>query len=458
MNKARTLPLLLLIMSICALGTANAAVSLTANDLSGTVEQKETYTGTISISNTGDNVSLSISAADITDGSNTISAGDVAFSPTTISNLANGDIATIDVTIDIDNDQEPGTYTGTITITWNNGTETGTETVNIELDVELGNHLIIDRVTVVVDGNSDRVEDGEKVGEEAYPQSEVEITVRVENDYDDNIDIEDIEVEIDADNDLDWNEREDMDDLRRGDRDSITFTFTVPRAQYIDEGTYDIDIIVTGEDEDGNDHRDEWAIELEVDKKRYDLQFRSVSISPSYVEACTTINPQLRVNIENAGTRDIDRGTLLITGEALKDEVIVRDMDIEEGDDLTKEVALPLRENLDPGQYFITIQVFTEPTEDDQTDITSADLVILACTTDEEDEEEEEEEEEDEIDIVTPTPSTGTTGSVVATTTGTPSKLLDRGSTTYLALLILIVVLLVILIVVVAASALGGKK
>lgn len=452
--KRTSILITMLLLSIIATTAASAAADLTATAITGNADQKETLTATTIIRNDGDNASLAITISDLTSGSDTISASSISISPATVANLETGQQQTITIKTDIDDNQALGTYTGTLTIAYETQSESGTIEADVTLEVQLGNHLIIDKVTVRVEGESDTVKDSEDVSDEANPGSTVEIEIRVKNDYDENIDIEDVEVTIEADNDLDWDDESDVSKIKDGDKETFTFTFEVPSADDVDEDTYDIDIEVFGTDEDGNDHGEKWTIGLEVDKKSYDLKFASLSVN--YID-CGATSTKLRANIENAGAKDVSKGTLLIESSALTEDVVIRSIEIGEGDDDTIEATLPLQKNLQAGEYLIQVTLYSTSNEKDETDYDTVSLIVPSCgqTTTPPSEDNNDSEEETEIDIITP-PTT--TGNVVSTATGKPTKQFIGGSSNlYLGLLIVIVVLLVVLIAL-AASALGKRK
>jgi hypothetical protein len=458
MNKPYLLPLFIII-TVLSLGFATAAPDMTLNTITGNTLQKESYTGTLKISNTGDETLdiTSISVSSLTFGSNSMSA---TLSQTSAEDLLAGQNKDVTVTVSAGSNQAIGTYNGNITVVSTNGVTTLTKTTPVSITVSMGNHLTIDKVTVDVDDQSDTVKDGDKIADEANPSSTITIEIRVENDFDDNMDIEDIEVSLQADNDLDWDEEEEIDKIKDSDKETVTFTLEVPSSEDIDEDTYTIDIRVSGTDEKGNDHDETWTIELEVEKEKYDLDFTNINLNPSSI-ACDAQNAAASITIENIGSDDIDKGTLVIKSNVLKEDVIIRNMEIDEEDEMTKTLSLALKSNLAPGDYTLNFQLYTTGNSNDDTDFDVRTLTVLSCVNNNKPAEDKEdtEKEDTKIEVIAPTkPNVPTTGNVVQTVTGTPSsKFIDTSSNMYLGLLIAIIVLLLILISIAAAS-LGRRK
>ena len=63
-------------------------------------------------------------------------------------------------------------------------------------------------------------------------------------------------------------------DLRPGRDKSVTLNFEVPLE--VDEDTYDVDIHVEGEDENGTTHEVDWIVYLEVEKDLVSLHLSDV--------------------------------------------------------------------------------------------------------------------------------------------------------------------------------------
>ena len=138
----------------------------------------------------------------------------------------------------------------------------------------------------------------------------------------------------------------------------------------------------------------------------------------------------------------------------MREELIIRDLRVNEDDFVTRSFTLPIRSDLQEGAYFIEIEVYTSPSSNDLTDVASTALTVFGCapTTPEPEQPEEPEEPKKEIEVITPTPAVPTDG-VVYRASGTAQRgLFENGGTTYLVLLIVIIILLVVLIGVAIAA------
>jgi hypothetical protein len=456
MNKQALLPVLLLIIALsAATATAMPSISLGA-DITGIAEQKTTFSDTLNVLNNGeDNLSITITISDLkhTSTSDTISRTRVSITPASITNLEVGTSEDVEFNLIVPDNQRTGTYEATITVTFDNGTETDTKTATLTLDVTRGNHLVISRVRMSIDGERETLDDGDRHSENAKPRDDVELEIEVRNTFSD-LEIEDIEIEVLADNDLDWDEEEFISDLRSGRRETITLIFSIPEARNIDDGTYDITIFAYGIDEEGKRHEDSITISLRIRKERYDLELYNVQLSPNYLDCGQTPTTRLSMNIENVGQRRVTDGTIVIKSQAMKEDLVIRDLRVDEDDYVTRSYTLPLRSDLQEGAYFIEIELYTSTSSNDLTSVESVALTVFGCGTQEpqQPEEEEEEEPKTEIEVIVPTPAVPS-DNVVYKASGSPQRgLFDSGSNTYLILLIVIIVLLIILIGVAAVA------
>ncbi|MFP4524007.1 MAG: hypothetical protein ACLFO2_01645 [Candidatus Woesearchaeota archaeon] len=373
---------------------------------------------------------------------------ELALTPSSTTIPAGGSIET-SYTARVPEDQDSGTERiGTITATGTTGSDDLTTTKYINLEVE--NNLIIDRTTMTVDGQSDRLDDGDTHDEEARPGDEVEIEVKAENTFDYDVEIEDIEVIIEADNDLEWDDEEDVKDLDEGDKETATFTFRVPEDA--DEDDYEITITVRGEDEEGARHGEEWTIELEVEKEAEDLRITDVDATPSYITCGGSRRVALNIDITNAGRKDLDAATLRIKSNSDLDfEEIIRSIEIDEGERTTERTTMNVPEGIPGGEYYIDVEAYTSSRESDLTSVESTNIAVEDCEPQDQngtDDEDDDEDEDDGMEIIPP-PQT----EIIDEGRGEKPGLFDREGDLYLALLIVIAVLLVVLIIVVGANA-----
>lgn len=132
-TKMRKQLILSMLMLIMLTSFALAEVSLDIPATSGSVEQSDTFSETITITNDGDTVNLSFSASDLTGTGDDIS--DITILPSSVENLALDETVDVTITITVPNNQDAGEYTGTFTVDYDANGDAGSDTADITLDV-----------------------------------------------------------------------------------------------------------------------------------------------------------------------------------------------------------------------------------------------------------------------------------------------------------------------------------
>ena len=115
-------------------------------------------------------------------------------------------------------------------------------------------------------------------------------------------------------------------DVESGKTEDVDVYFDLPLS--IDEGKYDINILVEGEDDDGNDHSDEINIEMTVKKEGRDVAVSRASIFPESI-VCSG-EATITATIKNFGTREEERAKLEIINEELGINFVEADLLLEE--------------------------------------------------------------------------------------------------------------------------------
>lgn len=340
-------------------------VSFSVNDLSlGSDDQERevTINGNLRISNTGtETVVLSLSH-------NIPSIYQFTLSQNSVT-LTSGQSLDIPVTVYIPDSQDSGRNSiGTVTVVSEDG-QTRIATVYLETKSELE----ISRVKIEVDGDTETVSEDEEI--DAKAGDDILLTISVENNFDDNIDIEDVEVEIESDDDLDWDETEDLGDISDGDKEDIEFSFRIDDD--IDEDEYDVEITVTGEDENGAMHEDQFAFSISIDKENHEITIRSATLSPNRV-SCDARTVTVRTNIENTGSNDEDDVSIVVENEELNVYEYATRIDLEEDDDTDKSFVFTVPENAQPGEYIIHVTSYYD--NDEESDEKVLSLFVDPCT------------------------------------------------------------------------------
>ncbi len=167
--------------------------------------------------------------------------------------------------------------------------------------------LDIKSLKVYVDGKSTTVDDGDTISKEASPGSKVEFKVELENQYtnEQDLNIEDITVtttivEIDDGEDIDSDA--DITDIKPEKDKTVTLTFDIPYL--VDQDTYDVDIEVEGDDENGTDQSFIWTVYLEVKKEKHNVIFTKAGLENEGLKCGDLAN--LDVALLNVGEEDED--------------------------------------------------------------------------------------------------------------------------------------------------------
>ncbi len=307
----------------------------------------DTNTLTFEIENTGNtdltNVEISFTADDFQDPS-----GDqitFTFNPTGPYTINEGLSEVVSVYATIPEDLFLGEYTGTVEVS------DGTVSDSFELTVDVESEFII---IDIEDVSEDEPEPGENI----------DIDVEIDNIGD--LDLEDIKVEVkieDIDDNDDLEEESDEFDLDEGDNEDLTFEFEIPLN--VDEGTYNIIVIVDGEDENGDNFEvtQIFMDEIDVQKPEDDeIAIESVSISPETIRCGQSMDIDVRA--VNVGTDDQDDMYLEVTLEGV-DVVLTSsrfDLDSDDYDDRedTRSFTARIPSDAEEGTYFIGVAAYNE--------------------------------------------------------------------------------------------------
>ena len=266
-----------------------------------------------------------------------------------------------------------------IIIRVSDGSLTDNQTFNIS--VAEAKKLRIKSLDVKVDSKSDKdVTDEDTIKREAEPESDIEFKVEVESGFsdEDDLKIEDIIVEVtirDIDDGDDLDEESKEFDLRPERDKKVTLKFKVPLE--VDEDTYDVDIHVEGEDENGTMHEIDWTIYLEVEKDKHNLRIIKAALSPAVIKCQKTV--ALNTEIINLGREDEDEVVLEITSHDLV-SFRKENIELDEGIDNSRysnslKIAIP--DDLGIGTYPIEINAYYDATS--LSDTETVNLEVQEC-------------------------------------------------------------------------------
>ena len=335
----------------------------------------------------------------------------------------------------------------------------GTETVHTEiLNMQRKNMFQLDKIYGTYDGFEETLsESGDKISD-IKPGTTVELEIIGENFYNDDDDIDlsmNTRVHFD-DSEVDYDEEDDL-DISADDKDSVFFDIDLDEDDVQDK-TYTGQVEVYGEDDYGAYHGEEWDIELDVFKEKYELSITSAILNPTVI-TCDARDVSLSIRVKNTGRNNDDEFKVEISAPTLGISESTDGIDLDETDETRKTYNFVIPEDAEPKVHRFTIKAFVKSIS--LSDQEFIDLTVPNCGP-------EPTPEPTQIPQPTPRPNTGGNNDqpnvIIQQPTPIPQQpneeednadamdedMADEGSSTTLY-----VVLLVILIVVLLGGVIG---
>ncbi len=292
-------------------------------------------------------------------------------------------------------------------------TTEGISSTFTDLYIQAENQLEFKSLYVWVGNDDTKIRDDNKRISDINLGDEIKVETKAENTYSDSDDDEDLEIEgiefsvfIDQE-DFEVEEDTDMDDLDAdeiSDEESIEFEIDWEDAEAT---TYDMYVMVFGEDENGAVMGEKYTVELRVEKEDHNIGIFDIDLTPK--TAICKNSAELKFTLVNIGDSNENEVAYKLENTALNLDERDYDIRLDEGDEYTKRFSIPL-EGVKSGDYFIEIISYYEDNEFSNSE--TATLHVEACPVIEEEEEEEEEE-------VVLTPEAGL-DSITGSVTGQP--------------------------------------
>ncbi|MFP4118024.1 MAG: hypothetical protein ACLFTR_03805 [Candidatus Woesearchaeota archaeon] len=318
-------------------------------------------------------------------------------------------------------------------------------------------NLTIERAYARVDdGRWEKIDDG-WFDEELYPMDEIEVEVRIENDFEreDGLRIRDVEAELYIEGlgsgrlgYIEENKR--ISSLSPGNRRTFSFRFEIPFDVY--EDYYDAEITVSGVDENGTVHEDDLIFNVDVIRNYNELYMDTLELTRTRV-SCTNTRSGVEIDMHNIGMNDLDDVRVSVKNDELG-------IDREESDIALDSIEYDSRraryekifsfnvaEDAEPGTYYVDVKVHADGSEQVSEQLK---LEVLECPRDE-----PEEDEENNGIIITDPEEQPTPPPVERPPREEPE---DDEDTIYLVLLATLNVLMLIGIVVLVIVATGTKR
>jgi hypothetical protein len=369
-NKYITYTLMLVLVLALSVSSAVAA-SFTAGDMTFAPldgKRDQTLTQSLHLVNTGtDALTLSITS--------TIPAEYKIVLGQTSVDVAAGASVDVPVTLYVPLSQDSGTnaVSGNIVVT---ATNVPNVSDTVSVSVTTASMLKISKVQLQFDGATHTIKNGGTYDTDLKAGTPIDIMVKVINDFTSSQDyeIQDVTVDASASGDMDLDETEDMSDLDRGDDDTVTFSTEIP-SDADDGDDYDVDITVSGEDENGATHESKYTITLEVSKESHEVSISRAKISPQTISCGGKVT--ITADITNTGKSNEDRVFLLIENDAFDIMEKQYSTALDRDDTVTKTYTFNVDAKTAPGEYDLILNTFYG--SDKQSDTKAVTLTVNPC-------------------------------------------------------------------------------
>lgn len=271
--------------------------------------------------------------------------------------------------------------------------------VSETLEIRRMNMLEIDEIEADFGTDIETLNDDGDELEDLDAGDTLSLEVFIDNlyDNDDNVDI-DTDVTIECDSDIDVDDESDNVEIGADDKDSVIFDLTLDEDDVTDS-TYTCVITVTGTDDFGAIHGEEWTIKLDVSKENYEVKVKEMSLSPTAV-TCTNREVTASVKIKNTGKKNDDEVKLELVSSKLSLLKSIIDIDLNDGDSTRKVFTFSVPDDLVSGTYEIIAKTYSKGLS--LSDQHSVSLVVPDCG-------------QDPTPVVTPPPVVVTPPPVVVT-------------------------------------------
>jgi hypothetical protein len=237
------------------------------------------------------------------------------------------------------------------------------------------NKLVIESIEVTIAGRRERLDSPGAIRREANLGDDIEITLRIRNDFE-NMEFEDVEAELFS---LDLDDADGQTATLRRFRAGRTstdlkFSFTLnPDRVEIDDAPFDLEILLFGIDENNARHGETWVLELEIERQSRDVRFTSTNIAPATV-TCQNTFFTIDTQVRNIGLRDLTNSMVQVNIPRLGIQEFRRGLDMYTGDSRRVSFSLNIPQNTAPGQY--TVELYAHPTTS-TSDFTDAEVLTL---------------------------------------------------------------------------------
>ncbi len=210
----------------------------------------------------------------------------------------------------------------------------------------------LEDITISVNGKDQEIEEEETI-ENIKPESEIEISMELKNIYQSNTNVQ-IEVKIENINDgKNLEKKSKKTNINAGSSQKIDLDFKLPLE--VDEGEYDMLIIIEGEDEMGVFYTREIGYEIEIEKENNQLKIDSLELFPEEVNCGD--NATLTASLINIGANKEDVQLKILNSDLeinLQDNFLLSNNPFKNNSGIMKEYNLAVK-NVKGGIYPLQI-------------------------------------------------------------------------------------------------------
>jgi hypothetical protein len=244
-------------------------------------------------------------------------------------------------------------------------------------------NFVVDYIKVSAGGKSgSELTNGKTIKGKATPESEVIVKIKMLNEYseDDNVDIDvDGTVTIKDIDDGDDLEEEDSTTIESDDKETMEFTFKIPKE--VEEKTYEMEILLEADDDNGREYDKTYNLKLKVDKEDHLIEIEKADLEPKSI-SCSD-GSTLSVSILNMGSKEEKKVRLTVFNSRLGIN-LDKMLDLEEAPDRSArfKTDIPIdTTGLPEGQYSIPVNVYYN--QDTLSDSKNAILTVAPCISQE---------------------------------------------------------------------------
>jgi hypothetical protein len=241
----------------------------------------------------------------------------------------------------------------------------GLDPATVPLYLEAENYLQISKVYVSVNGGARKSYDNGDDVKDIRPGDTIQITVKVENRYrshdPEDLNFDDADVSLDA-LDSDISDLEDSDSISVDSDSTEELDFdAVTLDDSIDRGSYDLQITLSGEDDNGAYQGDQWTLTFKIVQDTNEIAIRNFD---SQIDlTCGQKLFEVPFTLVNIGRDDQDQTAVRVYSTDFGYDQRQQDLDLSAGDEEDFTFSVPVPADITPGIKTVNIVSFYDNTK-----------------------------------------------------------------------------------------------